>query len=185
MTPDSYLQIMNRYFDVLMLFLIPVGGGIPAGVILARNHGISWPMMGFLYFISDVILAFLFEPILRLLKKIRRLDKFRENYARWTQKKSMDVTKKPLGLIMISFGIDPMTGRAAALAAGHSFVAGWAIAIIGDMFFFALVMASTLWLDSYLGDGTWTAVIITVAMLVLPGVYRQGKERLSKKSDPG
>ena len=28
---------------VLMLFLIPIGGGIPAGVLLARDHGLAWP----------------------------------------------------------------------------------------------------------------------------------------------
>ena len=51
---------------VLMLFLIPIGGGIPAGVILARDHDLAWPTTGMLYFVSDVILAFAFEPVLRL-----------------------------------------------------------------------------------------------------------------------
>jgi hypothetical protein len=29
---------------VLMLFLLPVGGGIPAGVLLARAKGFAWPL---------------------------------------------------------------------------------------------------------------------------------------------
>jgi uncharacterized membrane protein len=170
-----------KAWEVLALFLIPIGGGIPAGVILARNHGFAWPMTTFLYFISDIILAFIFEPILRGLRKIKRLDKFRATYARLSQNSSVkEVSHKPWGLVMISFGIDPMTGRAAALAAGHNFVSGWIIAIIGDMFFFALVMASTLWLDNYLGDGTWTAVIITVLMLVLPAVFKRFKASVKK-----
>ena len=51
---------------VLMLFLLPVGGGIPAGVLLARAKGLAWPMTAGLYFVSDVVLAIAFEPVLRL-----------------------------------------------------------------------------------------------------------------------
>ncbi len=54
-------------FPVLMLFLIPVGGGIPAGVLLARTRGLAWPVTAGLYLISDVLLALAFEPVLRLL----------------------------------------------------------------------------------------------------------------------
>ncbi len=76
-------------------------------------------------------------------------------------------------LIMIAFGVDPMTGRAAALAQGHGFITGWAVAIAGDMIFFSLIMASTLWLNDYLGDGTWAAVIIMMLMLVIPPLIRR------------
>jgi hypothetical protein len=41
-----------------------------------------------------------------------------------------------------------MTGRAAAKAAGHGFLPGWAIAITGDMIYFVVLMASTLWLQA-------------------------------------
>ena len=49
---------------VLMLFLLPIGGGIPAGVLLARVHGLPWPVTAGLYLVSDVILALALEPIL-------------------------------------------------------------------------------------------------------------------------
>ena len=52
---------------VLLLFLLPVGGGIPAGVLLAHSRGLAWPLTAGLYFMSDVLLALAFEPILRLL----------------------------------------------------------------------------------------------------------------------
>jgi hypothetical protein len=45
------------------------------------------------------------------------------------------------------------------------------------MLFFLLLMASTLWLQGILGDGTLTTVIITVAMLVLPPLVRKLRER--------
>ena len=53
--------------SVLMLFLIPVGGGIPAGVLIARDKGLVWPVTAGLYLFSDILLARAFEPILRLL----------------------------------------------------------------------------------------------------------------------
>jgi len=56
--------------SVLKLFLIPVGGGIPAGVMLAQAKGVVWPVTTLLYLVSDIILAFLFEPVLRLLSII-------------------------------------------------------------------------------------------------------------------
>ncbi|HEX7554888.1 MAG TPA: hypothetical protein VF378_15135, partial [Geothrix sp.] len=50
-----------------MLFLLPIGGGIPAGVLLAQHRGFAWPLTAALYLVSDVLLALAFEPLLRLL----------------------------------------------------------------------------------------------------------------------
>ena len=36
--------ILSSAGEVLTLFLIPIGGGIPAGVILAKSRGIEWPV---------------------------------------------------------------------------------------------------------------------------------------------
>ena len=80
---------------------------------------------------------------------------------------------RPLGLVMVSFGVDPMTGRAAAAMAGHGFVTGWAIAIAGDMLYFGLLMASTLWLNGILGDERLTVFAILALMLVLPSIIRR------------
>jgi hypothetical protein len=79
----------------------------------------------------------------------------------------------PLGLILVSFSVDPMTGRAAAAAAGHGFVPGWALAITGDMFYFAMLMVSTLWLDSALGSERWTIGIMLLVTLFLPSLLRR------------
>ena len=57
---------------VFMLFLLPVGGGIPAGVLLARANGLPWLVTAGLYFVSDVVLALAFEPVLRLLLVLGR-----------------------------------------------------------------------------------------------------------------
>ncbi len=165
---------------VLMLFLIPVGGGIPAGVLLARSHGIVWPVTAGLYLISDVILAFLFEPVLRLMIAVGRRIQF---IARMIQAVRLAMHRTtahyggagPFTLIVIAFGVDPMTGRAAAAAAGHGFVAGWAIAITGDMFYFGVVMAATLRLNTVLGDPNRTMWVILAAMFILPVIVRRLK----------
>jgi len=52
--------------SVLKLFIIPVGGGIPAGVLLAHAKGLTWPITTGLYLVSDLVLAIAFEPILRI-----------------------------------------------------------------------------------------------------------------------
>jgi hypothetical protein len=70
-----------------------------------------------------------------------------------------------------------MTGRAATIFAGHGFLTGWALAIAGDMLYFMVLMVSTLWLNQLLGDGTWTIVIITVAMLVVPALIRRWRRK--------
>jgi hypothetical protein len=73
-----------------------------------------------------------------------------------------------------------MTGRAAAAAAGHGFISGWAIAITGDMIYFAVIMASTLRLNSILGDPNRTMAVILAAMFILPIIVRRLKLAYAK-----
>lgn len=175
---------LANMWEVLTLFIIPVGGGIPAGVVLANKKGIQWPIMMALYFVSDVLLAIVFEPlmlmIIRVFKHSPRMQRFVQAYKLSMQKsvERYGVNPGPFTLILISFGIDPMTGRTAAHAAGHGFVTGWLIAIAGDMVFFSVLMVSTLWLNNVLGDGTWTAIIIMTAMFLVPYLIRRIREKL-------
>lgn len=170
-------------WGVLLLFLVPVGGGIPAGVLLARDRGVAWPLMLSLYLVSDVILAFVFEPVLRALLRVFRMvpalraagRRVRAVLERTTA--SYGTASGPLALVLVSFGVDPMTGRAAASAAGHGFLSGWAIAITGDMLYFTVLMVSTLWLNDVLGDERMTIVAMLVVMIVLPGLVRRWHER--------
>ena len=177
---------LSSAWDVFLLFAIPIGGGIPAGVVLAQSKGIGWLSMSVLYFVSDIMLAFLFEPLMLLFiygsKRSQFLAKMGETIKKSTSRTISGYGPKPgpFLLVTIAFGVDPMTGRAAALAAGHNFISGWAIAILGDMFFFGVVMASTIWLNNILGDGTWAAVIIMVAMMIIPSLVRRFKNGKNK-----
>jgi hypothetical protein len=181
--PSEPVNLFSSAWEVFALFAIPIGGGIPAGVLLAKSRGIQWPLMTVLYLISDVALACVFEPTMLLLawasKRSPFLARFRVAFKKSTDKTIARYGLHPsaLSLVMVSFGVDPMTGRTAALTAGHGFVTGWMLAIAGDMLFFALLMVSTLCLNNLLGDGTWTAVIIMVGMTLVPVLVRRVRGR--------
>ena len=170
---------MTGWGGVLSLFLIPFGPGIPGGVLLAKSRGIGWPVMELLYFISDVILAFIFEPLMLLAvrrgRNVPALKRVGEAIRRSIERTAANYGSAggPLTLILIAFGVDPMTGRTAAAAAGHGFLSGWALAITGDMMFFTVLMISTLWLNAVLGDAKTTTIVILVLMFGLPPIVRR------------
>ena len=168
---------------VLMLFLLPVGGGIPAGVLLARAKGLAWPMTAGLYFVSDVILAIAFEPILLVawagkVPFLARLSAAMKATMARSVAHFSGTGAGPFALVMIAFGVDPMTGRATALAAGHGFLTGWAFAIAGDMLYYAVIALTTLRLNSYFRDPNTTMLVVLGAMIVVPMLvryFRSGK----------
>jgi hypothetical protein len=175
-------------WKTLMLFLIPFGGGIPAGVLLAQKYSLPWPAMMVLYFISDVILACVLEPVIKLVIALGRT-RPRLGLVAAAMRESLGQTAAlygsaggPFTLVMIAFGVEPMTGRAAAAFAGHGFVSGWTLAITGDMLTFTVLMVSTLWLKSVLGDGTRTMIAVFVLMAVVPLLFRRWRERGARES---
>ncbi len=165
---------------VLKLFIIPVGGGIPAGVILAQTKGVMLPFTALLYLVSDVLLAIVFEPILRLLARLFEKVEFLSRVGSLMKEATARSVAHyggtgagPLALIIVAFGVDPMTGRATAHAAGHGFLAGWAIAIAGDMLYFAVIAITTLQLNSYISDPNTTMLIVLAAMFLAPVLIRR------------
>ena len=172
-------QSLSVLFSVLKLFVIPVGGGIPAGVLLAHAKGLAWPITAGLYLVSDIALALAFEPILRFISmvigRVPFLARFSAAFKAASARTVAHVggtSTGPLALVMISFGVDPMTGRATAHAAGHGFIAGWAIAIAGDMLYFAVIALTTVRLNSYFKDPNTTMLIVLGAMFIVPMIVR-------------
>jgi hypothetical protein len=174
---------LSHSWDVLLLFLLPIGGGIPGGVVLAKKHGLTWQAMEVLYFISDLILAILFEPLMLYLvhwsKRAAWGEKMRGAWMKSIGRliEQHGLTPGPISLIMITFGTDPMTGRSFSFMAGHGFLTGWALTIIGDMLFFTFLMASTLWLNNVLGDGTAATIVMMVALMFFPQMARWVRTR--------
>ncbi len=180
------MSFFRNFLDVLVIFLIPFGGGIPGGVLLAKNRGIDWPGTMGIYLVSDIILALAFEPIMilfiRLGKKIdifARIGALMKNMILKTLEHYGNKTGV-LALVMIAFGVDPMTGRGVAAAAGHGFITGWMIAITGDMIYFTMLMVSTLWLNNITGNGTLTILIILALMIAFPSIQRKIQKKIQK-----
>ena len=162
-----------------LLFLFPVGGGIPAGVLIARDGGVSSWATALLYLISDVLLAFTNEPVVMLLRWIGRrakvLNWLRSGIARFTARAGLRGAgmRGPVSIVLVAFAVSLTSGRAAAAAAGHSFVPGWSLAIAGDMLYFVLLMGSTLWLSSLFGNDRLTVGIMLGLSLLLPLVMQR------------
>lgn len=189
MTMTEVIPSVSNMLSVLKLFIIPVGGGIPGGVILAQAKGLAWPVTTLLYLVSDIALAIAFEPILRLLAfifgKVAFLARIGAVLKAATARSVSHFSGTgagPVGLIMIAFGVDPMTGRASAHAAGHGFVAGWAFAIAGDMLYFAVIAISTLRLNQFIKDPNMTMLIILVAMFSIPVLVRFVRSHIPQKA---
>src|SRR5215218_10950848 len=54
-------------WGAFLLFLIPIGGGIPLGVIMGRDAGLSPLVMAGMYFVSDIFMAVTHEPFFWLM----------------------------------------------------------------------------------------------------------------------
>ena len=169
----------QNYLDVLTYFIIPFGMGIPNGIIKAKSLNINWELILFIYFISDLILAAVFEPILVTIIKYGRTNKKLTKFG-IVFKQAMQQTAErigtgsgPFALVLFTFGSDPMTGRISTKLAGYGFISGWLIAIAGDMLYFSVIMVSTLWLSHLLGDGTMTVFIIFGIMIVIPIIIKK------------
>ncbi|QEM70118.1 hypothetical protein FO488_03825 [Geobacter sp. FeAm09] len=168
----------SAMLPVLKLFLLPVGGGIPAGVMLASAKGMAWPVTALLYLVSDLVLALAFEPLLRFLTavcgKIPFLARLGQALKAATARSVAHFSGSgPIAFVMIAFGVDPMTGRASALAAGYGFLAGWACAIAGDLLYFAVIALTTLRLNAYFHDPNTTMLIVLGAMFGVPMLVRR------------
>jgi len=175
-SPDT-IPIM---VPVLLIFLSPFGAGIPAGVLLAQGRGLAWPVTAGLYLVSDVLLALFFEPVLRLgvawgrrVPFLARLGGAVQAALTRPAAPSRRKAVGPFSLILIAFGVDPMTGRATALAAGHGFAAGWALAITGDMLYYALIAVATLRLNAYFRNPNRTMLVVLVAMFLVPALIKR------------
>ena len=171
---------------VFLVFVTQIGAGIPLGVIMGRNAGLSPAVTAALYLASDVVLALVMEPMLALLRFLGTrfvfLGRVGKRLARFSGAAGLQGggVRGPLGLILFSFSVSPTAGRAASEAAGHGFFSGWSLAIIGDMAYFGLIMASTLMVSSLFGDDRLTIGAVLLAAWLLPMLI--GRMR---RSSPG
>src|SRR5437763_1531453 len=175
---------------VFLIFVLPTIVGIPLGVIMARDAALDPLLTAGLYFASDLVLAVTAEPMLAGLRWVARrvpfLDRLGSRLARLTEATGLQEggARGPLGLILVSFTVNPLAGRAAAAAAGHGFFSGWALAIIGDMIYFALIMASTLWISSVFSNDRLAIGVVLIVAFLAPIVLRRLRRGSPRVSGP-
>lgn len=173
--PDGW---PHGWYGVLLLFCIPGGAGIPPGVLLGHRDGLGAVVMTVLYFLSDVVLALAFEPMLRVLAWVGRYVPAVERTGRAIMQlitKTMPAGSLvgPTGVMLTAFGAGLPFGRALASATGYGLVVSWLLTIAGDMVYYLIGMGSTLWFDGLLGDPRMAAVAGLVVMLVVPTLVRR------------
>ncbi len=166
-----------------LLFLLPIGSGIPGGVLMAHASGIPPVVTTLLYFLSDIVLAFTAEPLIvggrwlgRHVRGFARLGSLLERVIGGAGLKDRGV-RGPVGLIGLAFIVSPTTARVAAAAAGHGMIPGWALAIAGDMSYFLLLLVMTLVLSSVVDDARLTIGIVFGVMFLLPLLWRRKKQQ--------
>ena len=172
---------------VFALFWAPVGPGIPAGVLLARHIPLS-PMVTFsLYAVSDVLGALVCHPIFLLLRRAgRRLPRLR-----WLGRRMMgfammgvpaeggDARNAPTlapalsRIATVGFGADVYTGGLLATGLAVPRLAGWAAAIAGDLFWFALLLGTSIVAASVATDDRFIGLVVVLAMIFIPRIARR------------
>lgn len=204
LTPEELLQVMFNPdaplplswpagpVGVFLLFTImPMGAGIPIGIIMARDAGISPLMTLVLYALSDVVGAVLAEPYVMLMRWLARKVTWIGNLGKRIMSASgaagftQPGPRGPLGIVLVSLIMSMSISRFTAAAAGHGAVMGWTLAILGDLLYFLILMASTLWLSSVIGNERTTIGIVLGAMWLLPMFIRKWQERNTAMSRPG
>ncbi len=168
----------HGWWGVLLLFCIPGGMGIPPGVLLGNDGGLGPLFMTVLYFLSDIVLACVFEPLLVILAALASRVPFLSRVGEAILagiRRTMPAgnASAPVGIALTAFGAGLPFGRALAAGAGFGLVSSWLFTIAGDMVYFGLGMASTLWFDNLLGDPRMAALAGLAAMFVVPALIRR------------
>jgi len=168
----------HGWSGVLLLFCIPLGIGIPPGVLLGQRDGLGAFVLLVLYVASDVVMATFFEPMLRVLAFVSRRVPALDRTLRFMLhviERTMPAGSLagPTGVVITGFGAGLPFGRAIAWAAGYGLVVSWLLSIAGDTLYYTLGMVSTLWFNGVLGDPRLAALGGIVVMLVVPMLVRR------------
>jgi hypothetical protein len=164
---------------VLALFFAPVGPGVPAGVLLARHVPLTPVATLGLYALSDVIAAIVCHPLFALLRRHGR----RVKPIRWLGRHILSLAMigvRASGevpalsrIATVGFGVDVYTAGMLATGLSVPRFRGWAAAITGDLLWFAVLLGTSLVAASIADDDRFIALVMIVAMIVIPRLVRR------------
>lgn len=174
-TPATALPVtlFAGSLGALLAFFMPLGAGIPLGVLLARDSGLGIPGAVALYTVAYTFRILKIETIFFLFRwlqsRVPQLQRATELVNRASVRSGLrgGGLRGSMLTLTIAYAISPTAGRAAAALAGFGFIRAWALTIAGDMAYFLTLMASTLWLsDTFVNDHLALAVTLPAAILV-------------------
>ena len=162
-----------------LLFVIPTGAGIPAGVLLGHRVGLTAASLSGLYVGSGLLRAALFEPVFRWVARRRHEggritrwhDAARDLLARHEMlSRAVSGSWAPL---VAGYNLDPMAGRVAAGAIGMGWLRGWTLALVADFAYFVSTAVPTLWLQRFVGNEWLTLLLFVLLSTGIPMLWRR------------
>lgn len=171
--------VASGWFQVLLLFLLPWGPGPAAGIVLARKVGLSIGLDIALYVLSDVITAFVLEPIVQQLRRRGQQSKVGrailssvERLGTMTQ-----VAEGPLGppmsLFVFTFATDFFTASIVSTGLTMARIIAWISIIAGDVLWFLIILLAAIGIASFLSDDRVLFVVTMVLGFALPPLIRR------------
>ena len=169
----------NSILFTFLLFVIPTGAGIPAGVLLGHRVGLTAASMSGLYLGSGLLRAALFEPVFRWAARQRheggRVSRLRDAARALLARHAMlrRAMRGAWAPLIVGYNVDPMAGRVAAAAVGMGWLRGWALALIADFAYFVSTAVPTLWLQRVVGNEWLTLLLFVVLSAAIPMLWRR------------
>jgi len=171
---------------VFALFWMPVGPGIPAGVLLAQHLRVA-PVVTFgLYALSDLLAMIILHPLYSLLRAQGRRNATVRKIGQRVLRVAMIGTRRPtaeevragrLGpalfrIATVGFGVDIYTAGALATGLPIPRLPGWAAALAGDLVWFALLLGSSV-AAAQVFDERGVMVVVLVVTVLGPWLARR------------
>jgi hypothetical protein len=167
------------WFQVFLVFLLPWGPGAAAGIVLAKKDGLPVGVTIGLYVLSDVVTAFILDPLVRLLHdRGQRSPVGRKILATVGRFGSItQVTSGrfglPLGLFVFTFATDFFTAAIISAGLALSRVIAWVCIIAGDVLWFLIIFLASIGIAAFLSDDRILFVATMVLGFALPPLIRR------------
>jgi hypothetical protein len=167
-----------------LIFMVPIGPGKPAGILLGREAGLGPLEILGLYAAKDVLTGLYLEPLLRLIAR------HGSRFA-WARSAGEQITAiatrthlgsgrlaQAISVGLVALGAGFMTGAAALPCARLPRPLGWLSVILGDLTWFSVMLAAAIGLTSIIPDNR----MVFVALLLMALLSRPLTRRLTDPS---
>jgi hypothetical protein len=172
---------------VFLLFWAPVGPGIPAGVLLAHHLRIPPPITFGLYALSDTLAMLILNPVYTWLRTrgrrnptVRRVGQRMLAFAMLGVRRPTDEEVRAgrlapmlFRIATVGFGVDIYTAGALAHGLPIPRLPGWAAALVGDLMWFAMLLATSIIAAGLIDDDRVVFVVVVAIALVGPSIARR------------